>query len=244
MSDVALVTGASRGIGRAVAVALARRGYGVAVNYLNNAEEAKGTLQAIESLGTESVAVQADVSKTDEVEALFARVEDQLGKVSALVNNAGVRDDGLALTLSDAAWDRVVSTNLFGTFACCRRALRPMLAARSGRIVNISSTAGLRGSPGQVNYSAAKAGVIGLTKTLAREVAGKGITVNAVAPGYIETDLTGDLTEKQATALTAAVPQGRAGSPEDVAELVAFLCSPEAGYATGGTYVVDGGLSA
>lgn len=244
MSEIALVTGASRGIGRAVALALGGRGYAVAVNYHSNGEEAKSTLQALESLGAEGVAVQANVSKTDEVEALFGRVEDELGKVSVLVNNAGVRQDGLALTLSDDAWDKVIGTNLFGTFACCRRALKPMLAARRGRIVNISSSAALRGSPGQANYSAAKAGVIGLTKTLAREVASKGITVNAVAPGYIETDLTGNLTEKQAAALTSAIPQGRAGSPEDVAELVAFLCSPEAGYATGGTYVVDGGLSA
>lgn len=244
MSEVALVTGASRGIGRAVALALARRGYTVAANYRSNAEEAKRTVDGIESAGAEGVAVQADVSRTEEVDGLFALVEEQLGKVSVLVNNAGVRDDGLALTLSDEAWDRVVDTNLFGTFACCRRALRPMLAARKGRIVNVSSTAGLRGSPGQVSYSAAKAGVIGLTKTLAREVAGKGITVNAVAPGYIETDLTGDLTDKQASALTEAIPQRRAGSPEDVAELVAFLCSPEAAYATGGTYVVDGGLTA
>jgi 3-oxoacyl-[acyl-carrier protein] reductase len=244
VSETALVTGASRGIGRAVALALGREGYAVAVNYLHNAEEAKQTVRAVESLGAEAVAVQADVSRSDQVDALFARVEDQLGPAMILVNNAGVRDDGLALTMSDDAWDRVVRTNLFGTFACCRRALRPMLAARNGRIVNVSSTAGLRASPGQINYSAAKAGVIGLTKTLAREVASKGITVNAVAPGLIETDLTSGLPDKQAAALTSAIPQRRAGSPGDVAELVVFLCSPEAAYATGGVYVVDGGLTA
>lgn len=239
---VALVTGASRGIGRAIAVSFARSGHNVAINYLTAADEAKETLALVEEQGGTGICVRADVSDSNEVDRCFSEVEKALGTVGILVNNAGTRVDGLALSLSDDAWDRVIKTNLYGTFACCRRALRPMLRARRGRIVNITSTAGLRGSPGQINYSAAKAGIVGLTRTLAKEVAAKGITVNAVAPGLIDTDLTSTLSDKQREQLVSVIPQKKAGSPQDIASIVGFLCSDQADYVTGSVFVADGGM--
>ena len=241
---VALVTGASRGIGRAIAVALAEDGRSVAINYRSDADEAKETLRLVQAAGGEGVCVQGDVGDSGDVDRFFKEVENSLGRVAVLVNNAGVRVDGLTLSMSDESWEKVIRTNLFGTFACCRRALRPMVRGRWGRIVNITSITGLRGSPGQANYSAAKAGVIGLTRTLAREVAGKGITVNAVAPGLIETDLVSDLPVERFEALVAETPLKRAGAPEDVAGLVAYLCSDGANYVMGSTFVADGGLTA
>jgi 3-oxoacyl-[acyl-carrier protein] reductase len=242
--SVALVTGASRGIGRAIAAELARAGHSVAVNYSTSAEEAKETLRLVEDAGAEGICVQADVGDPEEVKRCFSEIEEALGPVVALVNNAGIRADGLALSMSDEAWDRVIRTNLYGTFACTRRALKGMLRARFGRIVNVSSVVALNGSPGQANYAAAKAGVIGLTKTLAREVASKGITVNALALGLIATDLTTNLPGERFDALVEQVPQKRPGEPEDVAGLAAWLCSKEASYVTGSVFVIDGGMTA
>jgi 3-oxoacyl-[acyl-carrier protein] reductase len=240
---VALVTGASRGIGRAVALALAET-RPIAVNYVSSADEAKKTLAAIEEHGGEGVCVQADVGSSTGVDRCFTEVEEALGPVDVLVNNAGCRRDALTLRMSDEAWEGVLRTNLTGPFLCARRALRSMLRAGSGRIVNVASVAGVRGSPGQVNYSAAKAGLIGLTKSLACELATTGVTVNAVAPGYIATDLTAGLNERQVEGLLGRIPQARAGAPEDVAGLVAWLCSGAAGYVTGAVFAIDGGMTA
>jgi 3-oxoacyl-[acyl-carrier protein] reductase len=240
---VALVTGGSRGIGRAIALSLVEAGHPVAVNYATRGDEAKETMSLVEEAGGEGFSVQADIGDPSEVQRLFAEVEDAIGPIGVLVNNAGVRDDGLALSMSNQSWEDVLRVNLSGTFYCCRRALKSMLRARWGRIVNVTSIAGLRGSPGQVNYSAAKAGVVGLTRTLAKEVAVKGITVNAVAPGLIATELTTNLPGERFEEMVAEIPQKRAGSPEDVANTVRFLCSKEAAYVTGGVFVTDGGLT-
>ena len=241
---VALVTGGSRGIGRAIALQLGRDGHAVAVNYVTRDRDAKETVELIEDLGGEAIAVQADVSSSEEVARCFEVVQEALGPVHVLVNNAGLRRDGLALSMTDAAWDEVITTCLSGTFYCSRSALRSMLRARFGRIVNIASVAGLRASPGQLNYAAAKAGVIGLTKTLAREVAAKGITVNAVAPGLIDTELTSDLNSQQRESLLAQIPVRRAGTAEEVAGLVGWLCSDAASYVNGTVLTTDGGMSA
>jgi len=243
MSRVALVTGASRGIGRSIAVLLAARGHHVAVNYRTNAGAATEVVEAIEGTGGEALAVQADVSDADQVTAMFAAVEEHLGAVEVLINNAGVTRDGLLLRMQPEAWDEVLATDLRSAYLCSRAALRAMVKARWGRIVSIGSVSGVAGNAGQANYAAAKAGLIGFSKSLAKEVGSRGITVNVVAPGFIETDLTASLAATSAERLLENISLGRFGRPEEIASVVGYLASDEAGYITGQTIVVDGGLA-
>jgi 3-oxoacyl-[acyl-carrier protein] reductase len=235
----ALVTGASKGIGAAIARALADDGWAVGVNYRSDEAGADATVAAIEAAGGRAIALHADVSNGTG-DDLMARCEAELGPVLALVNNAGVRADGLALQMDDDAWTSVIDTNLTAAFRMTRGALRGMIRARYGRVINVASVVGPRANAGQANYAAAKAGLIGMTKTIAAEVARRGVTVNAVAPGFIETDMTKDLPE----AVLNAVPARRPGTPDEVAAAVRFLASDAAGYVTGTTLFVDGGMSA
>jgi 3-oxoacyl-[acyl-carrier protein] reductase len=235
-----LVTGADRGIGAASAAELAADGWSVGVLYRSDPEAAAGVAESITAAGGRAISVCADVTDPAACLEAFKRVEDELGPVLGLINNAGTRADDLALSLTDADWDRVVEINLSAAFRLARLALRGMLRARFGRIVNIASVVGPRANAGQANYAAAKAGLIGLTKTVATEVARRDVTVNAVAPGFIDTKMTADLP----AAVVDAVPARRAGRPEEVAACVRFLASDQAGYVTGTTLYVDGGLAA
>jgi 3-oxoacyl-[acyl-carrier protein] reductase len=243
VSGVALVTGASRGIGRAIALQLAADGFAVAVNFSSNASKADDVVSQIQAGGGDAVAVQADVSDPDAVTQMFTRVADELGDVSVLVNNAGITDDSLVLRMTPQQWDNVMNTNLRSVFLCTKMALRPMLRAKSGRIINISSVSGISGNPGQGNYAAAKAGIIGFTKSAAKEVGSRGITVNAIAPGFIRTDMTDALGETITDAVSEQVALKRLGLPEEVASTVGYLASEGASYITGQTIVVDGGLT-
>jgi 3-oxoacyl-[acyl-carrier protein] reductase len=235
------VTGASRGIGAAIARALAGDGWPVGVNYRVDRDGAQQVVEQIDSVGGRACALPADVTDRAAPEELFAALQERFEQpVLVLVNNAGINRDDLTPTLGDEEWDAVLDTNLTAAFRMTRQALRPMLRARAGRIVNIASVVGLRANPGQGNYAAAKAGLIALTKTTAVEVARRGITVNAVAPGWIDTDMTAEVSQE----LLQAVPARRAGTPEDVAACVRFLVSEEAGYVTGAVLTVDGGLAA
>lgn len=236
----ALVTGASRGIGAAIACALAADGWPVAVNYRADDQAAGATVQRIADADGRALAVRADVTERDQVKRLFETTEQELGRVLVLVNNAGVRRDDLSLSLSDSDWDQVIDTNLSAAFRATRHALRGMIRERFGRVINIASVIGPRANAGQANYAAAKAGLIAMTKTIAVEVARRGVTVNAIAPGLIETDMTADLDGE----LLGAVPARRAGRPEEVAACARFLASEQAGYVTATTLYVDGGLSA
>jgi 3-oxoacyl-[acyl-carrier protein] reductase len=241
MSGCALVTGGSRGIGAAIARGLAADGWPVGVNYRSGADAAAEVVAAIEDAGGRAVALEGDVSDAQAPDRLFDAAQEAFDEpVLALVNNAGITRDDLSPSLGDEEWDAVIDTDLTGAFRMTRRALRPMMRARSGRIVNIASVVALRANPGQSNYAAAKAGLIAFTKTAAVEVARRGITINAVAPGWIETDMTADVD----TALLDAVPARRAGTPEEVAACVRFLVSEQASYVTGAVLSVDGGLAA
>ena len=243
MSDVALVTGASRGIGAAIARSLADAGYAVAINYSRNGGLAEGVAADIVAPGGTALAVQADVSDADAVTTMFATVTSELGPVAVLVNNAGITDDGLLLRMGPEQWDKVISTNLRSVYLCTRAALRPMLRKRSGRIISVSSISGVAGNPGQSNYAASKAGIIGFTKSIAKEVGSRGITVNAVAPGFIATDMTDALGDAVAESVAHQISLGRLGQPEEVASVVRYLASEDASYITGQTIVVDGGLA-
>jgi len=243
MTDVALVTGASRGIGRAIALQLAADGYAVAVNYASSSAKADAVVSEIVAGGGRAIAVQADVSDGDAVAAMFSTVTDELGPVAVLVNNAGITDDGLLLRMSPDQWDNVLNTDLRSVFLCTKAALRSMLRAKTGRIINISSVSGISGNPGQGNYAAAKAGIIGFTKSIAKEVGSRGITVNAIAPGFIQTDMTDSLGETVTDAASDQIALGRLGLPEEVASAVGYLASEGASYITGQTIVVDGGLA-
>ncbi|MED0653712.1 3-oxoacyl-[acyl-carrier-protein] reductase [Anoxybacillus geothermalis] len=239
---IALVTGASRGIGRAVALELARQGASVVVNYAGSEAKANEVVEMIRSLGREAIAVQADVARAEEVERLVKTALDQFGRLDILVNNAGITRDNLLMRMKEEEWDAVINTNLKGVFLCTKAVTRPMMKQRGGRIINIASVVGVIGNPGQANYVAAKAGVIGLTKTAARELASRNITVNAVAPGFITTDMTEALSEELKGEMLKQIPLARFGEPDDVARVVAFLASDAAGYMTGQTLHVDGGM--
>jgi 3-oxoacyl-[acyl-carrier protein] reductase len=236
----AFVTGASRGIGAAIARALAADGWPVGVGYNSGAEAAAEVVRDIEQAGGQALALGGDVVDRERIDAHFTTLEERFGPVLVLVNNAGVRADGLSPQIKDCEWDLVLDTNLTAAFRATRRAVPPMLRARHGRIVNVASVVGLRANPGQANYAASKAGLIAMTKTVAVEVARRGVTVNAVAPGLIATDMTADLNGD----LLSVVPAKRAGTPADVAACVRFLASEEAGYVTGAVLTVDGGMAA
>jgi 3-oxoacyl-[acyl-carrier protein] reductase len=238
----AIVTGGARGIGRAIVLRLAQQGADVAFSYRGNQAAAEATVGDVETIGRRALAIQADVTDPTSADGLVKQTIEALGKVDILVNNAGITRDDLIMRMSPDAWRDVLETNLFGAFYATKAVTRPMLKARGGRIVNITSVSGQAGQTGQANYSAAKAGLIGLTKATARELASRGITCNAVAPGFVLTELTERLPEALQAEITARTPLGRFGTPEEIADAVAFLASDEARYITGQVLAVDGGL--
>jgi 3-oxoacyl-[acyl-carrier protein] reductase len=242
-SPVVLITGSSRGIGRAIAVRFGKEGARVGINYRQNAAAAEETAAEVVAAGGEALLLPADASDGASVTGMFETLIGQWGRIDILVNNAGIVRDALLLRLSEEDWDQVLDTNLRSAFLCTRAALRPMLRQRSGRIINIASISGIRGNAGQANYAASKAALIGFTKTVAREAASRGITVNAVAPGLIETDITTNMPQKARESIIEQIPLGRMGTVDEVAALVAFLASPSAAYLTGQAIVLDGGLA-
>jgi 3-oxoacyl-[acyl-carrier protein] reductase len=246
MSDfkgkIALVTGGSRGIGRAIALELGKRGATVVVNYRSSETEAHKVLEQIKASGGDGMVYKADVADADAVDEMIKTVTKEYGQLDVLVNNAGVTRDNVIMMLKPEDFDVVIDTNLRSAWLCCKAASRQMMRKRTGRIINITSVVGMAGNGGQTNYSASKAGLIGLTKSLAKEVASRGITVNAVAPGFIGTDMTAELDDAMKETAISHIPLGRMGEPEEVAKAVAFLASDDAGYITGQVLVVDGGM--
>ncbi|HGZ5967000.1 TPA: 3-oxoacyl-[acyl-carrier-protein] reductase [Staphylococcus aureus] len=242
MTKSALVTGASRGIGRSIALQLAEEGYNVAVNYAGSKEKAEAVVEEIKAKGVDSFAIQANVADADEVKAMIKEVVSQFGSLDVLVNNAGITRDNLLMRMKEQEWDDVIDTNLKGVFNCIQKATPQMLRQRSGAIINLSSVVGAVGNPGQANYVATKAGVIGLTKSAARELASRGITVNAVAPGFIVSDMTDALSDELKERMLTQIPLARFGQDTDIANTVAFLASDKAKYITGQTIHVNGGM--
>ncbi|NJI00147.1 3-oxoacyl-[acyl-carrier-protein] reductase [Staphylococcus hyicus] len=242
MTKVALVTGASRGIGRSIALQLAEEGFNVAVNYAGNKEKAKQVVESIKEKGAEAFAIQANVANPDEVKAMIKEVVSQFGSVDVLVNNAGITRDNLLMRMKEHEWDDVIDTNLKGVFNCIQKVTPQMLRQKGGRIINLTSIVGAVGNPGQINYVASKAGVIGMTKTAARELASRHITVNAVAPGFIVSDMTNALNDDLKAGMKAQIPLGHFGEDKDIAHTVAFLASDKAKYITGQTIHVNGGM--
>ena len=239
---VALVTGASRGIGRGIALELASKGYAVAINYSGNEEKANEVAEAVRELGQKALVVKADVSVESDVKEMVKSVINEFGSLDVLVNNAGITRDNLLMRMKEAEFDQVIDTNLKGVFLCMKTVSRQMMKQRSGKIINISSVVGLSGNPGQINYVAAKSGVIGMTKTAAKELASRNISVNAVAPGFIDTEMTDELSDEIKEELFKLIPLQRLGKVDDVAKVVAFLASDDASYMTGQTLQVDGGM--
>ncbi|HAR5408911.1 3-oxoacyl-[acyl-carrier-protein] reductase [Staphylococcus aureus] len=242
MTKSALVTGASRGIGRSIALQLAEEGYNVAVNYAGSKEKAEAVVEEIKAKGVDSFAIQANVADADEVKAMIKEVVSQFGSLDVLVNNAGITRDNLLMRMKEQEWDDVIDTNLKGVFNCIQKATPQMLRQRSGAIINLSSVVGAVGNPGQANYVATKAGVIGLTKSAARELASRGITVNAVAPGFIVSDMTDALSDELKEQMLTQIPLARFGQDTDIANTVVFLASDKAKYITGQTIHVNGGM--
>lgn len=240
--QTALVTGGSRGIGRSIALALAEHGVKVAVNYAGSEAAAQETVARIVELGSEGIALRGDVGNSEQAESLVKEVLNTWGRIDIVVNNAGITRDNLIMRMKEEEFDQVIETNLKGVFNCLKAATRPMMKQRYGRIINISSVVGVTGNPGQANYSAAKAGVIGLTKASARELSSRGITVNCIAPGFIDTDMTRELSEEVRSELEKGIPLARLGRPEEIAMAVVFLASEGAAYMTGQTLHVDGGM--
>lgn len=241
-SKVAFVTGASRGIGKAIALTLAEAGADLAINYAGNVAAAEAVADEIRAMGRKALLIQGDVSQTEVAAAMLDQVVAEFGRCDILVNNAGITRDGLLMRMKEEDWDAVLNTNLKGVYNCTKAAVKYMMKQKSGKIVNISSVVGVMGNAGQANYAAAKAGCIGFTKSVAKEVASRGITVNAVAPGFIATDMTSVLPEKVLEEMTSGIPLKRAGQPIDVAKAVLFLVSDDAAYITGQTLHVDGGM--
>ena len=241
--SVALVTGGSRGIGRAICLELARQGASVAVNYAGNEQAALETVEACRALGVEAEAFQADVADPAACEELVKAVKDRFGHLDILVNNAGITRDGLLMTAKAEDFDKVLDTNLKGAYFCMKAASKVMMRQRYGRIISMSSVVGLRGNAGQTSYAASKAGILGLTKSAAKELATRSVTVNAVAPGFIDTDMTSVLPENAKNAMLSTIPMGHPGAPEDVAQAVAFFARPESAYITGQVLCVDGGMA-